>query len=246
VLLPATAVLVTPPMAVEIDAPVQRYFQRENPLGKTFAKTMLVSGYFVPIVVPLGIYLGGLSTDRAELATAGSAALQAIFVESVMVSALKWITDRSGPYADGDPARSKSGLGYLHNTNDPMDFDFNATSLDGALRWPSGHTAIHMAVVSSLFAFYRDEPLIALLGYPIVLAVGMGMVEGDYHWLSDVVAGALIGHAIGWQIGSHFRERFDRASNAGEGTSTREPSQALWIPCASPQMLGMMVLSPWG
>ena len=44
---------------------------------------------------------------------------------------------------------------------------------------------------------------------PFALAVGFGMIEGDYHWLSDVVAGGLMGHVIGWVIGRAFRKRFD-------------------------------------
>jgi hypothetical protein len=94
--------------------------------------------------------------------------------------------------------------------------------------------------------FYRDEPLIALLGYPVVLAVGVGMVEGDYHWLSDVVAGALIGHAIGWQIGTHFRERYERSRGTGEGAARNDSAPVLWIPSASRKMVGMTWLMRWG
>ena len=39
-------------------------------------------------------------------------------------------------------------------------------------------------------------------------AIGIGMIEGDYHWASDVVAGALLGQVIGWTVGSHFRRAY--------------------------------------
>jgi membrane-associated phospholipid phosphatase len=231
--LQVAAVAVTPPLAYEVDGPVQDYFQQVNPFGETFPEIMLVGGYFVPVLVPLGIYLGGIGAEHDELATAGAAALQAVFVQGVIVTSLKWITDRAGPYPDGDPERASSGLGYLRNSNDPLDWDFNPFSLDGALRWPSGHTASHIALVSSLCAFYPDEVWLPLVGYPVVLAVAIGMVEGDYHWLSDVLAGALMGYAIGRPIGSHFRERYDAAREDDGQSSLRERNRTTWLPSAT-------------
>jgi membrane-associated phospholipid phosphatase len=41
------------------------------------------------------------------------------------------------------------------------------------------------------------------------------MIVGQHHWLSDVVAGALFGQAIGWSIGHDFaraRTRRDAVS----------------------------------
>lgn len=42
------------------------------------------------------------------------------------------------------------------------------------------------------------------VSYPLAAAVGYGMVAGDHHWLSDVVAGALVGQAIGQAVGRQF------------------------------------------
>ena len=38
-----------------------------------------------------------------------------------------------------------------------------------------------------------DEIWLPIIGYPFALAIGVGMIEGDFHWLSDIVAGGLIG-----------------------------------------------------
>jgi hypothetical protein len=43
------------------------------------------------------------------------------------------------------------------------------------------------------------------------LLIGFGLIDGDHHWASDVVAGALIGHAIGYSIGHAFRARVRRS-----------------------------------
>lgn len=224
----ASAAIVTPPLVYTLDKPVQTYFQQHNPIGQTFADVTLAIGWGAPVAVPLALYLGGLAGDASELATAGAAALQAAAVQAVVVTALKWLTDRAGPYPNGDPAQERH-RGLFHGSNSPRTFNWNPFDFAGGMHWPSGHTAGNIAIVSALVAFYPDEPWIAAVGYPAVLAIAVGMLEGDYHWFSDVVAGALMGHAIGWVIGKHFRERYDAAHSGGtarERTGFRIEPQA--------------------
>lgn len=209
------AVAVTPPLVFTLDSPIQDEFQKPDAFRQSFAEAMLVGGSLTPILIPLGLYAGGLMGDAAELATAGAAAAQAVAVQALWVTALKWMTDRAGPYPDGDPMRRRELSGIFRDSDDPADFDFNPFDLSGGLRWPSGHTASHFALVSALVAFYPKHPWIAAIGYPIALAVAIGMIDGDYHWFSDVVAGALIGHAIGWSIGRDFRREFDARRKSG-------------------------------
>lgn len=209
VLFHVSAAAVTPPLVFTADEPVQEYFQEHDPLGAPLGPIALISGGVVPIVVPVSLYGIGLLGDYDELATAGAAAGQAVIGQFVVVSTLKWLTDRAGPYPDGDPTKSRWSKGLLRDSKDADDFDFNPFDLSGGLRWPSGHAASNFALVSSLVAFYPDQPWIAAVGYPFALAVSLGVIEGDYHWLSDVVAGALIGHVFGWVTGKGFRARFE-------------------------------------
>jgi membrane-associated phospholipid phosphatase len=233
----ASALVATPPLVWTADRPVQQAFQQENPLGGTFASATLGVGWVAPLAVPLALYLGGLATTAPELATAGAAALQAVAVQALIVTTLKWLTDRAGPYPDGDPRRMRWSNGLFRDSNDPKDFNFNPFDLSGGLRWPSGHTSSNIALVSALVAFYPDQPWIAVVGYPLVFAIAVGMLEGDYHWLSDVVAGALMGHAIGWSIGKHFRERYD----AGAGRTATHSTVTL-LPMISQRASGLSIL----
>jgi membrane-associated phospholipid phosphatase len=203
------AVIVTPPLVWSADARIQDAFQKPPGAREAFGQTAFVVGGVAPVVVPLGLYLSGLGAGESELATAGAAALQAAAIQAVFVSTLKWITDRAGPYPDGDPNRKRRTSTLFRDSNDPNDFNFNPFDISGGLRWPSGHTASNVALVTALFAFYPDELWIPAVGYPIALAIGAGMIEGDYHWFSDVVAGALIGHIIGWSVGRNFRKHYD-------------------------------------
>lgn len=206
----------TVPLVLWVDEPVQRYFQRHDPLGDATGTAALISGGTVPVAVPAVLYFGGLLGADDELATAGAAAIQAGVMQLVVVHALKWLTDRAGPFPDGDPTQERWSGSVTRDSNSARDFDFNPFDLKWGIRWPSGHTSASVALVSSLFAFYPDELWLALVGYPLAAGIGIGMVEGDYHWLSDIVAGALIGHVIGWTVGREFRSTYDAQKRAIE------------------------------
>lgn len=210
VLFHVAAVAVTPPLVYGADREVQDWFQHEDPFGEHFGEVMLITGGVTPAAIPAAIYATGLAAPDAELASAGAALVQAEVIQFFVVSTLKWLTDRAGPHPDGDPNARRWHSAYLRDSADPTDFDFNPFDLSWGLRWPSGHTASNMTLVSTLTAFYPDELWIPLLGYPFVAAVAIGMVEGDYHWLSDVIPAALIGHVIGWAVGTQFRRAYDQ------------------------------------
>ena len=229
VLLQLSAVAVTPPLVYTADAPVMRYFQRDNPLGPSYADVTYIAGWSAPLAVPVALYAGGLAADDAELASAGAAALQALAVETVVVSTLKWLTDRAGPYPGGDPNRKRATSIWFRDSKDPADFNFNPFDLAGGLRWPSGHTASTTAVVSALFAFYPHELWLPAIGYPVAFAIGIGMLEGDYHWLSDVVAGALVGGGIGWAAGRAFRHAYDAQSTAAAASAMAAPRTSIQL-----------------
>lgn len=201
------AVAATVPLVLWVDEPVQRAFQAHDPLTRELGYFALVAGVALPIGVPAALYFGGLLAEDDELATAGAAVTQAAVIQLVIVHALKWLTDRAGPFPDGDPSRDRGN--FARDSKSAKDFDFNPFDLRWGIRWPSGHTAASFAVAASLASFYPDEPWLIAVGYPLAAVIGIGMVEGDYHWLSDVVAGALIGHVIGWTVGDEFRATYE-------------------------------------
>ena len=76
--------------------------------------------------------------------------------------------------------------------------------------FPSGHTAVACAVLAVLWIYYpRWRPLYALAA----LAVAVGLIGANYHFVSDVIAGGFVGVSSAWMLTSlwkaheHFRER---------------------------------------
>jgi membrane-associated phospholipid phosphatase len=61
--------------------------------------------------------------------------------------------------------------------------------------FPSGHTTAVCAVAAVLwFAYPKLRPLWVLM----VIAVGVGLIGADYHFVSDIVAGGFLGASTGW------------------------------------------------
>jgi len=189
------------------DDEIQRWFWRDNTiLGGTVADVAFIGGWFTPVAIPGAIALTGLGVKDSEAASAGVAALQAVGINGIAVQLVKFVTGRPLPYENGVPTRD-DGPFSIQRSDDGGKWKL----FGGGVAWPSGHTSSHMAIASSLVAFYPHERWLPFVAYPLVGVVGLGMVEGDHHWFSDVVAGALVGHAIGWSVGRNLRRRYDAA-----------------------------------
>lgn len=196
------------------DDEAQRIFWRD-PIGRDFGKTGLFLGWFFQILPATGMYLWGLKASDNELVGAGSATIQAIATTGFVTMALKFLSGRQAPLKDGDPNAESS----FTRTTDSSDFRFFNTDFsrgEGRFFWPSGHTSSTITFVSALYAYYPNKHWIAWVGYPVTLAMGVSMIENDSHWLSDVVAGAMIGHIIGYTTGANFRRDFNGSRGKGE------------------------------
>ena len=75
-------------------------------------------------------------------------------------------------------------------TNGEHGFHFFRSGLES---FPSGHAAAVAAIVTVLWIFY---PTTRVLGTMCLLAVSFALVMLDYHFLSDVIAGAFLGISV--------------------------------------------------
>jgi membrane-associated phospholipid phosphatase len=104
---------------------------------------------------------------------------------------------------------AKSQLKYIFGRTWPETFVNNNPSLisnnaygfnffhggGGYASFPSGHMTAICAVVSVLWIYYpKFRALYAL----VVAAVAIGLLGADYHFLSDIIAGSLLGTVTGW------------------------------------------------
>lgn len=95
--------------------------------------------------------------------------------------------------AGGEMARSLVYTGVLVSA---VKLGVNRTRPNGgAYSFPSGHTAAAFAVAPVLA--HRFGRLAAIPAYVLAVGTGLGRVEDRKHYLSDVLAGAAIGLAVG-------------------------------------------------
>ncbi len=165
-----------------------------------YGDVMVVAGYVTPVVVPAGLYAVGLGARKRTLAHHGAAAIQAVVLTFGATVALKAVTGRPFPLRGGDPA-APDRLDHPEYAR-----EWHPLQPARGYAWPSGHASAAFAAAASLSASTADLTVTAT-SYGVATAISVGMLVGDRHWLSDVVAGALIGQAVGDAVGRGFRRR---------------------------------------
>jgi membrane-associated phospholipid phosphatase len=152
-----------------------------------------------PYVMAGGLVVGyslSAALRHCESQRLQSALLQATAFTGVTVLVLKWSIGRQWPHADRDPADPAS-----MRTDTSMRFEPFGEVLRA---FPSGHTAVMFAAASALRTAMPKSEWYRWLGYPLGIGVAAGMWLGDHHWASDIVAGGLLGEAIGSSVGQSF------------------------------------------
>jgi membrane-associated phospholipid phosphatase len=132
----------------------------------------------------------------------------ALFVALGVKELLKLAFGRTWPetWTGGNPSFIRDGA-------------FGFSPFHGGAGWasfPSGHETLTCAVAACLWVLVpRLRPLYVL----VVLIVAIGLLVADYHWLSDILAGALVGALIGVFFARlelpPVREKLNAASSVG-------------------------------
>lgn len=158
------------------------------------------------IVDPLGPLASiGLAVTAARALARGSltplesAILRlscAILVAWALKEELKWAFGRTWPetWIKGNPSYFGNGTyGF---------FPFHGGQAYAS--FPSGHTAAITAFAGALWVLW---PKLRWLGIVLSLAVVIGLLGADYHWLSDIIAGAILGGTTGIAAARIGRDR---------------------------------------
>ncbi len=195
-----------------IEGAVQRHA-----MAPGYGAVMVVTGFILPPLTAGALYATGAFAGQPELAQAGVVAAQALAVTMGATVLLKWVTGRPFPlngYARDDSAR----LGHPEFAREWEPFKLR----QGIGAWPSGHTSVSVSVAAALTAYFPDNRWLPWVAYPVAASIAAGMLVGEHHWGSDIVAGALFGHAIGDAMGRQMRS----------GTNTTAARRFMFAPLA--------------
>ncbi len=168
-----------------LDAPIARAFWRGSrmlePLGHAFGALILVSGE-ATVLLALAItrlMRGRLPGPAATLALACVTSIAAYAINDLILKALF-----------GVPTPSELMHGVAHA--------FHPGSGSARSSFPSGHMVLASAFAGVLMR--RHEASVRPLAALLLLGAAL-LIAGDWHFLSDVVAGGFIGLWVGWLAG---------------------------------------------
>ena len=148
-----------------------------------------IGGLF-PIALPLILFLAGALLNRPGSAHAGWAIAQAEIIGSLISSSYKALTGRLHP---------------PRNFGADVSHDFRFGFLRGGVfwGWPSSHTTIAFAMAITVLILVPKQRWLGILAILYAGYIGIG-VSMNIHWLSDFVAGLIIGTVIGIVVGRSF------------------------------------------
>ncbi len=167
--------------AAVLDRPIQKVVQRNRgEAANTVASIFNPLGNEYALVIPGGFYLAGMVWhDNKAKAVAQDSVAASLVEAGIITPTVKLVVGRSRPKEDEGAYR------------------FNPFSGQGV--FSSGHTGEAFAL-ASVIAEHYDPLWVKCTAYGIAGFVGFARVVDNAHFLSDVVAGALIGTAVGQAI----------------------------------------------
>ena len=172
---------------------------RDPHLNKMFFPAVIV-GAFVPISLPLFLVVVGRLFNAERTYIVGWALGQAALIGSITSSVLKAFTGRLQPDLTNLLVDSSHG------------FQFGFMQHGIFWGWPSSHTTIAFAMAVTLCYLFPRHRHISFYSIIYAFYVGIG-VSLSIHWLSEFIAGAFIGTAIGMTVGPFYRKHMLRVGS---------------------------------
>ena len=153
-----------------------------DPLGKGLISLPLLGGCF----------LYGIPTNNDRLQFTALTAVKSWTISVVYAYAFKFLTHRERP----------QGVGFYDSNNwGGPSFDIS----DDQHSFPSGHSVSVFAIATVFASEYSDYPWVGWVSYGLAGATALSRIYDNEHWASDVVAGSILGFAIGKTVWNHAR-----------------------------------------
>jgi membrane-associated phospholipid phosphatase len=180
-----------------LDRPIALIFHQTVAHPEPFAELTHLPDPFVPLAVIIFIGLGLWNLSGRVLSRVQNCALLSsisLIVAETTKAQLKFIFGRTWPdtWIHNNPSFLRDGVygfNFFHGGPEYASF-------------PSGHMAVTCAVASVLWIYFPKARMLYTVG---ALVVATGLIGANYHFLSDVIAGAFVGVSSGWMVTSLWK-----------------------------------------
>lgn len=158
-----------------------------------------ILGAFLPVLIPLILFLIGKIKKSRRIIMNGWALGQAALLGWVISSIYKVFTGRIPPPTPFNDTLAQA----LTNSSHGFQFGFWRGGIFWG--WPSSHTTVAFATMVCLIMLHPKNKTLIFFAFLYALYIGLG-VSVTIHWFSEFVAGAIIGSVIGVVVGRSFRK----------------------------------------
>jgi membrane-associated phospholipid phosphatase len=146
-----------------------------------------------------GVYVTGLALDHDDIRVTGRLLAQSLLYSGAFTMAVRFLIGRARPSGTDDPFIFKG----FQKSNEVQSF-------------PSGHTTVAFGL-SSVLADRIGHPVATVLLYSMATLTAISRIGLNRHWVSDVVAGAVIGTSAGLFVCEQERQRNELPSAGHSG-----------------------------
>ena len=186
-----------------LDRPIALIFHRTVAHPDSFATLARWPDPFIPLAVVAFIGFGLWNLSGRKLSRVQNSVLLcsiSLLIAEITKAQLKFVFGRTWPdtWTHNNPSFLRDGV-----------YGFNFFHGESAYAsFPSGHMAVTCAMVSVLWVYFPAWRTAYALA---ALSVAIGLIGANYHFLSDVIAGAFVGVSTGWMVTSLWKahEHFD-------------------------------------
>lgn len=141
----------------------------------TAAKIFCEFGNEILLLPAFGtLYLSGYLGHKSRICQLGSSGLRSLVIVGILTGGLKFLAQREGP--------------DNHDLWHGPVYPFEGES------FPSGHTAMAFCAATVLAHELQFSPALKIVTYGLATGTAWSRIYDHHHWLTDVFAGAVIGH----------------------------------------------------
>jgi membrane-associated phospholipid phosphatase len=158
-----------------------------------------ITGFLLPILLPLTLYIVAHVKKSDVMYFYARAVMQCVVLGFTLSTLIKIFTGRTSP------PRHHDGVGHVFVDNS-HDFHFGFFREQVIGGWPSSHATIVCALATLLLLTLPPRWYMRLLIPALATFITIGVTFG-FHWLSESIAGACLGAAIGSTVGVYYREK---------------------------------------